>query len=202
MSWRVLALSLALCAPYGALAAPVPPVRLVTAEAAVKPPRGNPRELAAKLTSAPFLDGVAKSRPVVLGRLGGLRYEKDPASWLAARLKADVDTDHGTVTLRLIDCPRRDAVALLSAVVEAYKAEVLSRSRNAEKAREQRDAIVQFVILRQLNANAQAGVNGAVRLNDFAVEVLEGGPSEAEVERSVIQSPRVVQPGLPSKSGR
>jgi hypothetical protein len=198
MSKRFLAVSLALCAPFAG-AAPAPPVRLVTAEAVLKPPRGNPRELAAMLTSAQFLSGVAKSRPVVLGRLGGLRYEKDPASWLAARLKADVDDGRGTVTLRLVDCPRKDAVARLSAVVEAYKAEMPGQGRRGRGA---------GIELRVAFVNPQPNLwavavptGGAIQLVETTtLNGVEAGPTKAEVDASVVQPPRVVQPGLPGKS--
>jgi hypothetical protein len=185
MSRSFLAFSLALCAPCAALAAPAPPARLVTAEAVLRPPRGNPRDLAARLASAPFLAGVTKSRP---------------PGWLASRLKAVVDADRGTVTLRLTDCPRKDAVALLGAVVEAYKAEFMGQVVTTAKLRE-REVLVRFLIVRQLNANAQAGVNGAIQLNESNAEMVEAGPTKTEVDASVLQPPRVVQPGLPGRQG-
>src|SRR4051812_8648492 len=88
-------LTLALCATHAATAAPVPPPRLVTAEAVVKPLNGTARELAARLSSRPFMVEVAKAiRAASPGCLSG---EKDPAGWLAARLKVAVDADRGTV---------------------------------------------------------------------------------------------------------
>jgi hypothetical protein len=187
------ALALALCLPCAAQAAPVPPPRLVTAEAVVKPPQGNPRDLAAKLVSAPFLAGVAKSPTA----LGPLRWERDPAAWLAARLKAAVDPDRGTVTLRLEGCPRREAVALLSAVVEAYKGDALKRGELAAAQAAQREVLVQLVIAQR---NAQAG--GAIQViaaNNLDFDLAPAGPTKAAVDKGVLQAPRIVQPGLPGK---
>jgi hypothetical protein len=167
----------------------VPPHRLVTAEAVLKP-LGNPRDLAAKVVSAPFLTGVAGSR----AGQAGLRWERDPAAWLAARLNAAVDPDRGTVTLRLEGCPRRGAVSLLSAVVEAYKADALGQGRGAAQLRE-RDVLVRFVLAQQVNA--QAGVAGAIQLNESTFDVAALGPSKATVDKSVLRAPRVVQPLVP-----
>jgi hypothetical protein len=195
MSRRFLALSLALCAPCAAVAAPVPPPRLVTAEAVVKPPRGDLRELAAKLASAPFLSGVARSRTAAgLACLSG----ENPSAWLAARLRASVDADRGTVVLRLEGCPRRDAVALLAAVVEAYKADLLQAGRAAAQLRE-KEVVVRVLLAAQAANGAPVNVNNLKVLGKY--EEVEG-PSRAEADRSVLQPPRVVQPGLPGKVRR
>jgi hypothetical protein len=60
MSGRFLAFSLALRAPCAAVAAPAPPVRLVTAEAVVKTPRGDPRGRAARAGPS---RGSSETRP-------------------------------------------------------------------------------------------------------------------------------------------
>jgi hypothetical protein len=109
-----------------------------------------------------------------------------------------VDADRGTLRLRLEGCPRRDAVALLAAVVEAYKADLLQAGHSAAQLRE-REVAVRLLIAAQ-------GANGApVNINNLKVlgkyEVVEG-LSKAEVDRSVLQPPRVVQPGLPGKADR
>jgi hypothetical protein len=191
-AWAVV---FALCASWAAFAAPVPPPRLVTAEAVLKPPGGNPREVAAKLASAPFLSGVVKSRPAAQATL---RYECDPAGWLGSRLKPVVDPDRGTVTLRLVDCPRKDAVALLSAVVAAYKADLLGLGHETARLRE-KELLVRLLIAQQLNAQAGGGAAQMIAVSNFGLAT--AGPSKAEVEASVVRAPRVVEPGLPGQAG-
>lgn len=195
MSSRVLAVSLIFWVPC-AVATPVPPPRLVTAEAVLKPVRNGPRDLAALLTSWPVLNAALRSRATALGCL---RHERDPHAWLKSRLKVAVDSDRGTVTLRLADCPRQDAVTLLSAVVEAYKVEVLGRGPNSAKARE-REVLVRLLIANQMNA--QVAVNGAVQQLVLTNGVSNAGPTKAEVDSCVLQAPRVVQPGLPGRECR
>lgn len=173
-------LALALSATHAATAAPVPPPRLVTAEAVIRPMRVSPQDFAARVVSATFLDGVAKAA----GVKGGLRWGDYPVPWLAARLTATVDADRGTVTLRLADCPRRDAVALLSAVVEAYKAG-LQASRSAVD----KETVVWNLGGRQVQRQV-------ILFNEMHYNV---GPSKAEVDASVLQAPRVVPPGSPGK---
>jgi hypothetical protein len=150
------------------------------------------------VASSPFLGGVATSQAAARS---GLRHEKNPAGWLAARLKATVDAGRGTVTLRLVDCPRKDAVVLLSAVVEAYGAKLLGRGRKAAQLRE-REVLVQLMLVNQ-QANvwgAGPAAGGAFQLvGTTTLDPIEVGPSKAEVDGSVLQAPRVVQPGLPGK---
>jgi hypothetical protein len=186
------ALFLALCASGSVKAAPAPPARLVTAEAVVKPLQGGPRELATRLSSAPLAGAAARSRDAVA--LGCLSGEKNPASWLAARLRVSVDEVRGTVTVRLVDCPRRDAVALLSAVVAAYKADALGRGRASTSARYEQAVVFQALIAAQ-QANAPAPINVTF---DMGFEA--PGASKAEMDRCVIQAPRIVQPGLPGQA--
>lgn len=189
-AWTLL---LALCASGLAYAAPVPPTRLVTAETVVKPLQGGPRELATRLLSAPLAGAAVRSREAVA--LGCLSGEKNPTAWLAARLRVSVDEVRGTVTVRLVDCPRRDALALLSAVVEAYKADALGRGRASINARYEQAVGFQILIAAQ-QANLQPPVNVT-----FEMVGETAGLSKAEVDRSVIQAPRIVQPGLPGMGG-
>jgi hypothetical protein len=198
MSRRFLALSLALCVPCAAVAAPAPPPRLVTAEAVLKPMRGNPRESAAVLTSRTILNAALRSKAAA--SLGRLRWEKDPVNWVASRLKATVDADRGTVTVRLADCPRQDAVALLSAVVEAYKADLLGQGRAAAAAQYERAVLVQALVAAQRQNAGGLPIPIAVTI-DVAGRHEGGWPSKAEVDASVLRAPRVVQPGLPGKEG-
>src|SRR5690349_6959824 len=111
-AWTV---GLALCVGPLAVAAPAPPQRLATAEAVVVPLKGNPREVAAWLLSPQTLSSLAQSQA---GR-ACLKGEKDIPMWLSKRLRATVDEGRKSVTIRLADCPRADAVALLTAVVDA-----------------------------------------------------------------------------------
>jgi hypothetical protein len=194
MARQTWAVALAVCASGAALAAPVPPPRLVTAEAVLKPPKGGSGDLAAKLTSRPLLNSVLRSKAAA--SLGCLRWENDPHAWLASRLKAGVDSGRGTVAIRLADCPRKDAVALLTAVVEAYKADLLQGGLSAAQEKEMR--LVRLIIAQQVNG--QAGVNGAFQLVGSTLEAAEGGLSKAEVDASVLQTPRIVQAGPPSPS--
>jgi hypothetical protein len=187
------ALLLALCAAGSVYAAPAPPARLVTAETVVKPLQGGPRELATRLLSAPLAGAAVRSREAVA--LGCLSGEKNPTSWLATRLRVSVDEVRGTVTVRLVDCPRRDAVALLSAVVEAYKADALGRGRASINARYEQAMVFQILIAAQ-QANAPAPVNVTFEMVGEAA-----GVSKAEMDRSVIQAPRIVQPGVPGRGG-
>jgi hypothetical protein len=205
------AAALTLCASCAALAAPAPPARVAAAEAVVKPPRGDPKGLAAKLASAPFLGAVARSKGAA--SLGCLSGEKDPAAWLAARLKLATDESRGTVTLRLVNCPARDAVALLNAVVEAYKADSLRQPQVTVVAD---GGVVLFQAVQQANG-AAAPVNRMVKLGGVQAKILalpvidtsksmaqDTGLSKAEVDKSVLQAPKVLRPGLPgpAEAGR
>ena len=77
--------------------------------AVVAPPKGNPREVAAQLRSE-SVGAVARAG------LRCLKGKEDPAGWLAARLRTSVDEKRGTLTIRLVDCPKADAVTLLGAL--------------------------------------------------------------------------------------
>src|SRR5262249_42061437 len=94
-------LALALCLPTLVFAAPTPSVQVVTAEAALLPLSSNPRDVAARLTSA------SATSPGVVARLASV---KDPSSWLTSRLHASVDEKRGTITVRLVGCSSKDAV--------------------------------------------------------------------------------------------
>jgi hypothetical protein len=190
-AWTLL---LALCASGPVYAAPVPPARLVTAETVVKPLQGGPRDLATRLLSAPLTGAAARSRAAVA--LGCLSGEKNPSAWLAARLRVTVDEVRGTVTIRLVDCPRRDAVALLSAVVEAYKADALGRGRASINARYEQALVFQALV------GIQQGNGGPVPINvTFEMVGEAAGVSRAEMDRSVIQAPKILQASVPGRGG-
>src|SRR5262245_31370989 len=105
------ACALALCIPAVALAAPAPSLRLVTAEAVVKPPKGNPRGVAAQLAMTPaFLAAQPHGSALRSMDLA------NPSTWLASRVQMTADEKHGTITLRVVGCPSKEAVALLTGV--------------------------------------------------------------------------------------
>ncbi|MFO0842200.1 MAG: hypothetical protein U0797_07330 [Gemmataceae bacterium] len=147
--------------------------------------------MAAKLVSKPLLAAVVRSRAEVLTRLAG---GQGPTAWLGARLRASADAD-GAVTLRLVDCPRRDAVTLLAAVLDAYKADLLQGGRATAQAKEQ-EALVRFLIVAQ-QGNGQAPGNVAVRLMGSIEMEADRGLTRAEVDGSVLQPPRIVPTGIP-----
>jgi hypothetical protein len=179
------ALAVALCAPALGSAAPAPQQRLVTAEAVVAPHKANPREAATRLTSATVLEGVVRSQAAA--RLACLRGEKDPARWLAARLRVSVDDKRDHVVLRLVDCPRSDAIALLTAVVEAYTGGS-RHDRAVYAAQQQREAQIQFLIAVQA---AQAG-GGGVPWAAIDTSSYYDGSLRGARQGTVIQAPRIV----------
>jgi hypothetical protein len=196
-----LTLAVALCASHLALAAPAPPQRLATAEAVVAPPMGNPREVAARLLSAEGLATAVRSGGAM--SLGCLRGEPKPPAWLAARLSAAVDERRGTVTIRLEGCPSKDAVALLTAVVEAYKGiarQGLPAARGLAECE---------VILQPRGAPAQVVVWGAApRIKALGgLERVRTGDTDdrsvtAAVDRSVLRHPRVVPAAVFGRGSR
>jgi hypothetical protein len=160
-----LALALALgLLPAGPLpGAPAPPVRLVSAEVVlrVNDPAAVPR-LAARLKSRAVLGELARWQTT--RQLGCLKGVADPAEWLASRLEVSGNPKERSMTLRLVNCPRKDALTLLNEVVRVYEQRVSPESRlrhlNAEV-----DLLVrrqQAVMQLQL---AQVQVAGAVQGN-------------------------------------
>jgi hypothetical protein len=192
MPRHALTLAVALFAPALAFAAPAPAVRLVTAEAVIVPLKGNPREVAARLTSTSALTSVARS-PAASRRLAGV---SDPTRWLGSRLQASVDEKRGAVTLRLADCPGKDAVELLTAVVEAYKAEAfqtdaLAAAKMYEMAFAQGGMKVQQAGQVQLVFAARAAGRGRLMIMNEGFAPDNRG-LKAAIDRSVVQPPRVV----------
>lgn len=176
-------LALALCAPATLLAAPAPALQLVTAEAVVAYFKGNPREIAARLASPATLRNAVQSQGAGILLAG----EKDPAAWLASRLRTTVDERQGSITILLSDCPKKDAVKLLSAVVAAYKANI--RDQNSGTV-EDRQRLERAVFVRRIML-AQAAQGGAViALSDS--EAVNANPNHAMMEKVVLQAPRIV----------
>src|SRR5262245_47428579 len=154
------ALALALCLPALTFAAPAPSGRPVTAEAVVKPLGGNARETAARLASLPAV----------------------------ARATMAVDERRGTVTLRLAGSTSKEAIAALTAAVEAYKAQALQEHSPAFQAT-YRDLM--------LGAMEQGGGGfGGFRSGLRAIPAADPALLKAAIDRSVLQAPRVVPAGV------
>src|SRR5262249_51227185 len=142
--------------------APAPPVRLVSAEVVlrVNDPAAVPR-LAARLKSRAVLGELARWQKT--RQLGCLMGVADPAEWLAWRLEVSGNPKERSMTLRLVNCPRKDALALLNEVVRFYEQRVSPESRlrhlNAEV-----DLLVRRQAVMQLQL-AQVQVAGAVQGN-------------------------------------
>lgn len=177
------------------LAAPAPPQRLVTAEAVVAPPKANPREVSAKLLSGPILSATVRSSPAQ--SLACLREEKDPSAWLASRLRTTIDEKKGTLTIRLADCPKADAVAVLTAVVEAYKSiarqDLRAGSSAAELEIEQRQARMGRALRLKVLVGAQ---NARIAGGQLLMEIESALPDErslkSALDRTVLQGPRIL----------
>jgi hypothetical protein len=159
MNRQARTLTLALCLPALALAAPAPAVRLVTAEAVVKPPNGNAREVAARLAAAPT----------------------------AARVRTAVDERRGTVTLRVAGCQKKEALALLAAAVEAYKADALRQFDFLVDVGDSKELLI---------AIGPGGVAQVRRTGVPGVPMRDAGAVRAAIDRSVLQPPRVVPAGV------
>jgi len=122
-----LALALGLLPAGQAMGAPAPPDRLVTAEVVLR--LDDPAALnaiAAKLRSAQVLREVVGGQKV--RQMTCIKGEKDPAGWLASRLEVTGDPKGLSMTLRLVNCPRKDALALLGEVVRVYQQRVSAES--------------------------------------------------------------------------
>src|SRR4051812_19786087 len=113
----LMSLAVALAAS-AALAAPSPTPRTAAAEFTLS--AGNDegaKQLVERIRSYTFLDGVARRADA--GKLTCLKGEPNKAAWLASHLQAEVKEtkDQGKVLrVRLVDCPARDALALVKSV--------------------------------------------------------------------------------------
>jgi len=156
MRRHALALALALgLLPAGPLpGAPAPPGRLVTAEVVLRlDDPGSLNAVAAKLRSAPVLREVVGWQKV--REMSCIKAEKDPAGWLASRLEVTGDPKGLSMTLRLVNCPRKDALALLGEVVRVYQQRVSAESAYLRAI--QAEAVMQQQRLVRLQVRGQAG---------------------------------------------
>jgi hypothetical protein len=123
-----LALALGLLPAGPAPGAPAPPVRLVSAEVVLRvhDPAAVPA-LLALLKSRAVLGELARWEKTK--QLGCLKGVADSVAWLAARLELTGNPKERSMTLRLVNCPRKDALALLTEVVRVYEQRVSPESR-------------------------------------------------------------------------
>ena len=149
-----LALALGLLPAGPAPGAPAPPVRLVSAEVVlrVNDPAAVPR-LAARLKSRAVLGELARWQTT--RQLGCLMGVADPAEWLASRLEVSGNPKERSMTLRLVNCPRKDALALLGEVVRVYQQRVSAESAYLRAI--QAEAVMQQQRLVRLQVRGQAG---------------------------------------------
>jgi hypothetical protein len=187
-----LALALGLLPAGLAMGAPAPPDRLVTAEVVLR--LDDPAALnavAAKLRSAPVLRVVVGGQKV--REMSCIKAEKDPAGWLASRLEVKGNPKERSMTLRLVNCPRKDALALLGEVVRVYQQRV--RAESAYLRAIQAEAAMQQQLNVQLQVMGQAGGGGLVILQ---APVQVGGlsrvhrPAAASGPSLVLKPPRLI----------
>src|SRR5262245_58329871 len=98
--------------------APIPAPRTGVAEAVVNAFGGGPTGVRQAVLAA--LPQLLPSERVK--KLACLKGEKDPAAWLGKRLRVEEGAPRGPVRLRLDGCRPNEALALLTALVDAYEA--------------------------------------------------------------------------------
>jgi hypothetical protein len=186
-----LALALGLLPAGPAPAAPAPPGRLVTAEVVLRlDDPGSLNAVAAKLRSAPVLREVVGGQKV--RQMTCIKGEKDPAGWLASRLEVTGDPKERSMTLRLVNCPRKDARALLGEVVRVYQQRVGAESAYL------RAIQADSVMLPQLNVQQVMGQAGGGGLVILQAPVQVGGlstlhrPAPASGPSLVLKPPRLI----------
>jgi hypothetical protein len=173
-----LALVLGLLPTVPAPAAPAPPPRLGSAEAVVAYTGPDARQAASRLHSALVLDAVVRAREG--RRLGCLAREKDPAVWLAARLRARVVRGGRAIAIRVVDCPRKDALPLVWAVVGAYQTHVCPERSFLDDAGARLDEAL------------RARIKGRAADHDVHAAEARLRAAEARLKAVVLQPPRLV----------
>jgi hypothetical protein len=186
-----LALAFGLLPAGPAPAAPAPPDRMVTAEVVLRlDDPGALNAVAAKLRSAPVLREVVgwqKAR-----QMSCIKAETDPAGWLASRLEVTGNPKERSMTLRLVSCPRKDALALLGEVVRVYQQRVSAESAYL------RAIQAEEVMLQQLNVRLQLRGQAGGGLVILQAPVQAGGlrtlhrPAPASGPSLVLKPPRLV----------
>jgi len=178
---RRLACPLALLVLPAALAsaAPAPLPRSGTAEAVLGAPNVRDPEAVRQLFLRQLLPQALRSDQV--RRLSCLRGERDPSAWLAGRLHVEADGKRNAVRVRLDGCHPREALALLSALVEGYAA-----ARKLE-CLQLKEYLARRALLRQRLALQGAMAAAA------AVQELRLNEAEAALAvPAVIQAPKLV----------
>jgi hypothetical protein len=152
--------------------APVPPPKSGVAEAVLNAFGGGPDQV--RHTLEAMLPATLQSAK--LRGLACLKGEKVPAQWVRKRLRVEAVAPGGPVRVRLGGCRPNEALALLTALVDAYEASGL---RNREVELEQ----LAVVRLRQMQAAQVGGIR--VILNErFVSTGRQAGPA-------VLQRPKL-----------
>jgi hypothetical protein len=159
--------------------APVPPPRTGVAEAVFGPTSRGAQEVRRSLLAA--LPRALQSEKV--RSISCLKGERSPAKWVEKRLRVEEVSPGGRVRVRLDGCRPNEALALLTALVDAYEA---SRRAGVEYEVVLAGAQLQRRVWAARVAQAQGG---RINLNEVNVSVgTQGGPA-------VLQRPRLVGTG-------
>ncbi len=154
--------------------APVPPPRTGVAEALFSPTgRGAESVRRSLLAALPRALQSEKAQG-----LNCLKGEPNPAEWVGKQLRAEEVTPGGPVRVRLAGCRPSEALALLTALVDAYESGRRSRGLDQEE--------LVAGQLRQRLVVARGG-NGGVIVTERTVTRRRGA--------AVLQRPRLIDSG-------
>src|SRR5262245_30909692 len=165
--------------------APVPTPRTGVAEAVVN---GFGRDA----------DGVRQTLLAALPRmlqsekvrgLACLRGERNPSEWVGKRLKAEAVAPGGPVRLRLDGCRPSEALALLTALVNAYETGRTTHGEELVMARQ-----VQLRVQLQVLAAQQVRLAAVQPAGNLPVLVIDEGMARPRGQ-AVIQRPKLVSDG-------
>jgi hypothetical protein len=115
-------------------------------------------------------------------RLNCLRGERDPSAWLAGRLKVEADPKRKGVRVRLEGCQPREALTLLSALVDGYAAACRLESREAQE-----------YMLRRALVQQRLALQGAIAARAAAQEQRLREMEASLAVPAVIQAPKLVR---------
>src|SRR5262245_6728447 len=161
-------------------AAPAPPSRAATAEAILTLGDANPQQVAKHLRTADVLRAIVQSPKA--RQLACLKREKNPETWLAARLDVGVDERRRALTIRVVGCHKNDALPLLSAVLEeVYQGHFCSVMLKVFKEEQQ-----------LLRDQAARGFIVDSQLKQLEIEIRA---LESQLKKSLLQPPRLVPNG-------
>jgi hypothetical protein len=159
--------------------APAPPPRVGVAEAVLNSFGGGGggvrQTLLAELPGALRLEKV-RGLPFVRG-------EKDPRGWLAGRLRAEEVAPGGPVRVRLGGCRPGEALALLTALVDAYEARHRATIHD----------VAELFMVAQWQGQAQLQVQGRVQ-GGFFINI-NAPPAQRADGPAVLQRPKLLSSG-------